>query len=100
MAGLQDAAGVGAEADGPTTQPQVAQGGGEPDHTEESDAAPVSPYADGLTAQEEAQLQEAEQKKQFLKAVQAVSSASETDEAASGCESAGRKAQKLARARP
>ena len=96
MAGLQDAA----EADGPTTQPQVAQGGGEPDHTEESDAAPERPDADGLTAKEEAQLQEAEQKKQFLRSVHAASSASETDEAASGCEGAGRKAQKLARARP
>ena len=95
MAGLQDAA----EADGPTTQPQVAQGGGEPDHTEESDAAPAT-YADGLTAKEESQLQEDERKKQFLRAVHAASSASETDEAASGCEGAGRKAQKLARARP
>ena len=96
MAGLRDAA----EVDGPTTQPQVAQGGGEPDHTEESDAAPVSPYADALTAKEEAQVQEADRERQFLKAVQAVSSASETDEAASGTEAAARKAQKLARARP
>ena len=59
----------------------------DPHHTEESDTAPVSPYADALTAEQEAKQKEEERKKQFLKAVQIVSSASETDEM-SGTESA------------
>ncbi len=48
---------------------EVAKGEGDPDHTEESDAAPVGSNADALTAEEEAQRQEAIQSKQFLNAV-------------------------------
>jgi hypothetical protein len=53
---------------------------------EGSDFAPVSPYADSLTVEQQQEQAEEARKKEFLKAVNAISSASETDEAASGTE--------------
>ena len=56
------------------------------DATEESDVAPVSPYADALTQQELERVEAEERHAMFLKSLQAVSSASETDEKASDAE--------------
>jgi len=46
----------------------------------DSDVAPMSPFADALTKEEEKQQEDEKTKKQFIQSVQAVSSASETDE--------------------
>jgi len=61
MASLQGIAEASPEVEGTLTQSQVAKGGDEPDHTEESDAAPVGSCADALTAEEEAKCREATQ---------------------------------------
>ena len=57
-----------------------------PQDEEGSDFAPVSPYADAPSVEQEQKREEEARKKEFLKAVNAISSASETDEAASGTE--------------
>ena len=50
------------------------------DQTEESDAAPISSMADHVTEEEQKAAEEKKRQKKFLKTVQAISSASETDE--------------------
>lgn len=51
-----------------------------PDESADSDFAPISPFADQPTKEEETKLKEEQRKRDFLKAVNVVSSASETDE--------------------
>lgn len=83
MKGLEELADEGKEAEAQ----EAAQ---EPELTEGSDAAPVSPFADAPTPEELKRQAEKEREEQFLQAVKAVSSASE-DEAASGTEAGGRR---------
>lgn len=64
------------------------------EHTEDSDVAPVSPFADVPDPGELKRMAEEEREARFLEAVKAVSSASETDDAMSGTEGKG-KARKM-----
>ena len=61
---------------------------------QDSDVAPVSPYADALTVEEQIKNDEKNKQTQFQKPINAISSASETDEKQSDTES--NKAKKIA----
>ena len=64
------------------------------DQEMDSDFAPVSPFADMPSREEEKKMEEDKRKKEFLSAVNIVSSASETEE--SGAEGRAKKEHKLA----
>ena len=72
---------------------KIAQDDHPKEDTETSDFAPISPFADMPTKEEELKKSEQEIKTEFINSVKVVSSASETEE--SGTEAISKKQQKL-----